>query len=131
MMSDTASLELCKELYALTADIWDDETDFIWKKDEPDTQPVLVSISEYYHGSYWTHWPAYTAGYLLRKLPNGVSVDKASDGYGARRPPMYGSPENPPFKGQIRFPADTPEDALAKLVIELFKEGILPISRRG
>lgn len=75
--------------------------------------------------------PVYTLGFLIRQLPIGVSIDKATDGYGARRPPVYGVPEDAPFEGQIRFPADTPEDATAALLIELYRAGILTPNPKG
>lgn len=112
---NVASLELCKELYELSG--WSSQI----THNEPTPSSSLVDQVPI--------CPAYDLGYLLRKLPVGSAIDKASDGFGARRPPVYGSPENvmqPGYKAQqTRFPANTPEDATAKLAIELWKQGML------
>lgn len=66
--------------------------------------------------------PAYDLGYLLRKLPSGCYVMQQSDEeiyegqrqqWGALGWRDYG------------YFADTPEDAAAKLAIELFKQNVL------
>jgi hypothetical protein len=70
---------------------------------------------------------AYDLGYLLRKLPmwNGTTrltlqpvVGSINDRWDASYDYQDGSSEHDNF-------ADTPEDAVCKLCIELFKQGIL------
>jgi hypothetical protein len=57
--------------------------------------------------------PAYDLGYLLRKLPQPYSIMAYSTGRLVA------------VQGEVTATADTPEDAAAKLAIELFKQGIL------
>lgn len=96
---NTASLELCKELHELTH--WN--TDKEWPR-------VTDQDGNDAHG----YVPNYSLGYLLRKLPTGTHIFRTSRGYGA----SIGYRDNKNF-------ADTPEDACAKLAIELHKQGIL------
>lgn len=112
-MGNHASLELCKELYELSG-WWDDNLE---KYDSHDGTIVRFG-----------NIPAYSLGFLIRKLPamiedggveHWLTVEKheqddymvAYSGHGSI---LIGSPH-----------ADTPEDALAKLAIELHKAGIL------
>lgn len=106
---NVASLPLCKELYELSG--WDGVTQYHSVADAPD------------------NIPAYDLGYLLRKLPNSLPFK------------FYGGNSTNPYTFQLRknkaywlacYPstelqeaADTPEDAAAKLAIDLFKQGIL------
>jgi hypothetical protein len=124
-MSAVASLELCKELYELSG--WRKDVEHVyysnggavnprnvWPKNEVFDKPGNI--------------PAYSLGYLLRKLPmqynRGILLvgvtngDKWSAQYYSFYPPDRGA------KSAILI-ADTPEDAAAKLAIELFKQGIL------
>lgn len=131
---NVASLELCKELYQLSG--WD-LTYFIWTEksltvDKLGTElwgdnVVAMSGAE---ADTWDGYkcPAYVLGYLLRKLPTGSSVEVLSDGqykakcyYGLDDAHSSGIPLIELFVAK----ADTPEDAVAKLAIELFKQGIL------
>ena len=57
--------------------------------------------------------PAYDLGYLLRRLPVGNVLTSLEDEWIASSSPKITT-------------AATPEDAAAKLAIELFKQGILP-----
>ena len=58
--------------------------------------------------------PYYSLGFILRKLPEKISLDHGVDGWNCYH---YGF--------SIRAHADTPEDAACRLAIELFKQGIL------
>lgn len=79
--------------------------------------------------------PAYDLGYLLRKLPatikdtDGLTCSwglwKGIDGYTT----AYGSPDGEDF--EVMKVADTPENATAKLCIELLKQGILKKNAGG
>lgn len=106
----SASLELCEELYELSG--WVDTTYF--DKD----------------GKYQF---AYDLGYLLRKLPNMVKdddgttvvTDDASDGMPFSLTHCEDASWVADYQGYLYGHAATPEDAVAKLAIELFKQGIL------
>lgn len=94
-MSDVASLDLCKELYEVSE----------WEADA-----FRDGIT-----------PAYDLGYLLRKLPVHISIESHAtlDGKGSR---WYKAVDN---SAEESCRAVTPEDAAAKLAIELFKQGVL------
>lgn len=107
-----ANKELSEELYRLSGwsdtgsayRLWNDgQTDFEWEKTEP--------IGRY--GQY-RMLPAYSLSYLLRKLPDGTKIQKGYK-YWAWVKNMRDSSQE----------ADTPEDALCSLAIELFKQKIL------
>lgn len=109
---NTASPELCQELYELTGKKWnfakDPMTNHYWV-DGYDV-PQLQS-----HGGKGI--PAYPLGYLARQLPFGTNLDigKSSIGYVAR------------YKGVEKYSkvADTPEDACAQLLITLIKQKVI------
>lgn len=81
--------------------------------------------------------PAYTAGYLLRKLPKLLDIDGASFSLCVHTnvaPPDWTAyymfvqvvdGKLKRYSNRLKVEADTPEDALCKLAIELFKRGIL------
>lgn len=100
-MSDVASLELCRELHELSG--WEDVDQFSRKPGF--VQKPMGSL------------PLYDLGYLLRKLPPQTRLFKA-------RESTYGIAIGTMVEKYKQF-ADTPEDAAAKLAIELFKQGIL------
>lgn len=132
-MSDTASLELCKELDELTNYKWQHETQFRWlclpklihKGSSPEQDFNSWQVKHLsYRGQYRVDWyGAYDAGYLLRKLPARISLTKG-EYYGATWSNEYGTLHH-------SFTGKTPEDALVKLCLKLIEAGILPISRRG
>lgn len=115
-MTETASKELCAELYELTG--WDDST--LSHDSERNEYGVTVKS-----------WPLYSCGYLLRKLPKDILPDTLSS-YHAD---FYLSPgvvgtwnagyRTGAAEPSVRCRANTPEDALTSLAIELFKQGIL------
>lgn len=94
-----ASLELCKELHTLSG--WETPLDqFHYNEGEP--------------------LPAYDLGYLLRKLQrNHVELYGLTTGEWTARAYWHSTEQ-----ARAEY-ADTPEDAAAKLAIELFKQGIL------
>jgi hypothetical protein len=107
----TASLELCKELYELSGWLTGiDGNCYVSLTGErrgfevrpvTDTGNARIQIC-----------PAYDLGYLLRKLPAGNVLTALEDEWIASSSPKVTTAPNP-------------EDAAAKLAIELFKEGIL------
>lgn len=132
---NTSNLELCKELYELSG--WID-TKFSWfegvngwRFDYEETEQGM------YKGEEKGSWlPAYDLSYLLRKLPPVILEDTSSD----KNIPMiltlwingdttayiaYLIPFDKENRGAHEKSAKTPEDATAKLTIELFKQGIL------
>lgn len=125
---NVASLKLCKELYELSG--WY-QTHYIWRLYDDDHLPEWVQTFTNIKPEDYTHtdhhyYPAYDLGYLLRKLSIGVSLYKGAKGYtfnvGNSIQHSVGVYE------AIRssdLRSGTPEDAAAKLAIELFKQGIL------
>lgn len=116
-MSDVASLENSKRLYELSG--WINGRHFYYhKKYDSDVNYLPSLLGDNLH-------PAYTAGFLLRKLPYRYYVrrDKISAGgdwwcYDITK----GIATD---KGGEGILADTPEDALCLLAIQLFKQGVL------
>lgn len=104
-----ASLELCKELYELSAwEIPDDQTH--WSHTVAASAPEHFELwpKKYAHADI----PAYDLGYLLRKLAVATIIQKNGEEYTA----VYDT---------YMYRAATPEDATCKLAIELFKSGVL------
>jgi len=116
---NVASLELCRELYELSR--W--EANFIYYQERyfgEKTGKFTVYRDGERYGDYNADFnpkmdiPAYDLGYLLRRLPPDSGVYRESSGeYWAH------SQEN------LGFRADTPENATCKLLIELWKLGVL------
>lgn len=125
---NVASLENCKELYELSG--WD-ETDKTWNSFHGDPPEVVFtnrSIGTILH-------PAYNLGYLLRKLPRSIANGGISfldleaslflqPGGGITWQAGY---RVGVAQAQVLATANTPEDAAAKLCIELIKEGVIKI----
>lgn len=104
---NVTSLELCKELYEVSG--WKDTT-YSYVDNEEGIFYSSPTPREYLSGPL----PAYDMGFLFRKLPFTSSIDIRADG-------KYLSSA----VGTHVFVADTPEDATAKLAIELLRQGIL------
>ena len=144
---NVASRQLSKELYELSG--WDATPNIYWRDSlsQPD-----VWFTDHAHNNPELQvfnvehkLPAYDLGYLLRKLPDGVKLERqrrympsedtsreqwviepgdllqVTNGTETVRLPMgdLGDEYLPDLL------ADTPEDAAAKLAIELFKQGVL------
>lgn len=108
-----ASLEISKKLYEVSG--W--ETDgWLWTNGPNPAEESYVSKADklkYRHDD--TFVPAYSAGYLLRKLPaNTLLYQFSNTGEWCS---VYAS--------VALEKADTPEDALALLCIKLIEEKIL------
>lgn len=121
---DVASLELCKELYALSG--WNNGLTS-WVDDggriRVDVEPYVVTPK---HLVYNYLAPAYSLGYLVRKLPATIEVDGIRQGLviypgGDRWFCAYGIYHSSPYYAE----AKNPEDAVAKLGISLIKSGHL------
>lgn len=126
---NVANLELCKELYELSG--WRTSLTENWYDYDGGFPPIDVATAV---------CPAYDLGYLLRKLPISVNTkwhlvlqefqNNATGGniwfasyVHINSSAVFESIESQ--KAFYMFEADNPEDAVAKLAIELFKKGIL------
>ena len=126
-----ASLELSRELYELSG--WDDRRaiQYYWHGDDLDHVTVVDAEQ---HEPECAVYPAYDLGYLLRKLPGSFNdkgnsyyfmLDRSIDDYekGYSWAAAYMSLSS--IRERLQQLAVTPEDAAAKLAIELFKQNIL------
>jgi hypothetical protein len=126
-----ASLELSKQLWELSG--WGEigthssrNPYFYWVDRSHDDREHELNYGGGSIPSDGDIYPAYDAGYLLRKLPSWV-YDYPKKGDGLRfiaehKRAGYIDDDN---LYAIDSTADTPENALAKLSIELFKQKIL------
>jgi hypothetical protein len=125
-----ASLELSKQLFEVSG--WgkptfdgSGETAFVYysnadeiNDDFANYRPMVIEKDG--------NVPAYDLGFLLRKLPKGVTTKYANGTYYKQvklehiktRWCAY-------YSSRLSSIADTPEDCAVKLAIELFKQGIL------
>lgn len=113
---NTASLELCKELYELTGWRGTEHIEIAENNRDTDDLPDEQSI------------PLYDLGYLFHRLPEGAYVRKNKQNPGKVRgvhkgkytaAAGYGLPTN-----YIEF-GDTPENAAIKLLCEMIRVGTL------
>lgn len=122
-----ASLELSKTLFELSG--WGVlETDKAWSFHGSDYR-----LKDWPKGKLGVlKFPAYDAGYLLRKLPPRIvrgtnywpQLERHINGKQYRA--CYHNGDSCLFLGEPSvFLADTPEDCLAMLAIELFRQGVL------
>lgn len=104
---NVASLKLCRELYVLSG--WDEYDlaageSLTWYMGHKDDSDFHIA-------------PMYDLGYLVRKLPADRAVEYSL---------KYGwAAVHETNREVMREEADTPENAAAKLAIELFKMGVL------
>lgn len=103
---NVASLELSKKLYELSG--WDSYDLQAWSDSEV-VAPSNIPLRK-------LDCPAYDCGYLLRKLPIETLIIKSYKDYVAIGEVSIGT---------LRLRSDKPEDALAKLCIAMFEQGIL------
>lgn len=128
---NTASLELCKELCEVSN--WND-TDKVWRNNNGLATGLIVKTA---NGSRYELsdrilstgndvFSAYNLGYLLRKLKDreGLSIYRCNHQDNSRNWEADCEMDDDPEAKWFAY-ADTPEDAAAKLCIELFKQGIL------
>lgn len=145
---NVASLELCKELYELSKDVWKGELACVWYVGHKSSRSdINLTINDREGGTvyYWSDfveifhykeedaeryeiYPAYDLGYLLRKLPVEIGVFDTFD-YRGRLTVSPGENNwwyaSYDYDKQTVKSAHSPEDAAAKLAIELFKDGVL------
>lgn len=116
----TANKELCQELYELTG--WETNDNLYWVQSK-NGGDFLASTQ------VGGDFPAYTAGYLLRKLPPMLGEDSLCmcailPTEKVQWTAAY-TDDEPDSGGRYAVAADTPEDVLCKLAIILWKEGVL------
>ena len=118
---NVASLELCKELFGLSG--WED-TYFVYQSSV--VANIFPREQANNMGFGYPNLPAYGLGYLLRKLPKNISdidfvywhtLNRTRDGWET----AYEAVDLDKYSCE----ADTPEDAVCKLAIELFKKGLI------
>lgn len=117
-----ASLDLCKELHRVSG----------WK----DTQLIYYANAGEHSGTVDdrrmlmekdANLPAYDSGFLLERLPHFIELVQLSGGYTPNgwRAIKKSSQDYWHKGGPIQVDSDNPTDALCKLAIELFKQGVL------
>jgi hypothetical protein len=127
---NTASLELCNELFELSG--WETEK-YYWQDNRSDEYiPELRKLELIDYKPLWLHSkdnednhvvPAYDLGYLLRELPHPTLEQNVYGIWIAKWHKKTPGKLTGPMNGHGS--ADTPEDAACKLAIELFKSGVL------
>jgi hypothetical protein len=124
---DVASVDLCRELWELSG--WGTEaTAFHWYKQHGEADYTLVSSDEAEFYQSDSYFPAYTLGFMLRKLQ--LPYVTVLVGTLGRRSKLYSASYIPDQLGEydpatMYRKADTPENALCQLAIQLFRQNIL------
>lgn len=113
-----ASLELCKELYELSE--WEpcDSRDTVTLRYRSADVYLLVGVEQ-------DTIPAYDLGYLLRRLPDfelGNRLQLVKHTFTHKTEWHIGYGVDP---GNLVMYSSTPEDAAAKLCIQLIKQGVI------
>lgn len=127
---NVASLELCKELYELSG--WEGTYLIRYQDTSPNSPWVLTEAYRLSGVGLFESIPAYDLGHLLRELEPLSKIKNLTEsyivldhvdylGWRARLESRYDSHKD----RWIEDSANTPEDAAAKLAIELFKQGVL------
>lgn len=123
---ELTSRELCEKLFKVSG--WGETYLSYWYNDETDDL-----IAEYGSGAELIA-PAYTLGYLLRKLPKTQLPKHVNElnqgweiklGWNYKNQYWYAGYSKDDKYFSWYYEADTPEDAAALLCIKLFEEGIL------
>lgn len=123
---NVASQTLCNELYELSG--WNEVNHYYVQHD--DEYDLEYSTNMPIDGGIY---PAYDIGYLLRKLPNtyyGYYLDlstTADETWVAEYFTNDFTPERP--MSEYRAEGFTPEDAAAKLAIQLIRAGLVEVQR--
>lgn len=123
---NVARKDLCAELFKVSG--WKDTNMYSYT----DIRLRHVTHYEYSkHGGWWYSGtdalPAYDLGFLLRKLPQWI--DKTKDPK-SKLCKLHVDKESANYVDDdgfywLRYRADTPENALAKLAIELIRQKVL------
>lgn len=129
---NVADFDNCKELHELSGWLNDHPSQAIWVEYADDTQMLWASPTPDHTEEVLQTIPAYDLGYLLRKLPTDIEEAQfVNIGTGDAQGPWVAE-YSPALNVQTIYAfADTPEDAAAKLCIELFKQGILNNDKGG
>lgn len=128
-MSYVASHKFCEELYEVSKWYFSGAT---WHHSTFNDLWTLAPANDKVGKSYGVVCPAYTAGYLLRRLPNHypepgnvynlLLLKAPDDGWMTGYCHRNGKDD---FDWKVRCDDNNPENALTKLAIELFKQGVL------
>ena len=114
---NVSSLELSKKLYELSG--WGmTHLKHQWY-DDGSGKNIIESSDIHIYKDHSFFCPAYNCGYLLRKLPHETELTNSTGKWSA----LSTSTSTPSYIFLVN--ADTPENALVKLAIKLFEEGIL------
>lgn len=113
---NVASLELCKELYELSG--WD-YTGLCYAENKQGWFLESGNVFDNYGAEkQWGCVAAYDLGYLMRKLPKYYAVWRNTETWKVNY-------VTEALRLESDIDADTPEDAVCRLAIELFKQGVL------
>ena len=129
---NVASKQLSQELYELSG--WNCVRDwyFAYHKAAGEVEYDLkLNADESKAGR--DDFPAYDVGYLLRKLPGYSHVSHIDEEHSRDGDTFYKASYQSHIRGQMidGRGQESPEDAVAWLCIELFKQGILKPSKGG
>ena len=134
---NVASRELCEELFELSG--WR-HTEFFWQLDYYEDGSSLWNLYNDREIRTGKSVPAYDLSYMLVNMPRGVQLTHRGTQNGPAKDWLcrknFGS-YTAPDKGGRAFinlfykEDDKPEQATAKLAIELFKQGILTKTESG
>lgn len=132
---NVAPLDLCRELYELSG--WGADCEHHWlHRDLYNRMPRQSDLKD--GQSEEDYAPAYDLGYLIRKLPGHIVLTSTTwDGIHTEKPKgqeldyQASACYQSNVKGLlVQEVANTPEDALCKLAIQLFKQGVLTRNQR-
>lgn len=113
---NTASLDLCKELYKLTPDWFDTFAKYYLIDGALSIRPSIKVGDDWPGHVLEVVAPAYDLGYSMRRLPECSKVWLCNEQWIA---------EGCCGENVTSVVADTPENAAARLCIELIKQGVL------
>lgn len=116
---NVVSIEISKELHELSGWIGGS---WVWARHEKTNEYRVQWLHDIDTGYYWVQdTTAYDLGYLLRKLPPATYLRKYVND------PLFVVAYERSYEAKYNVygRGDTPEDAAAKLAIELFKQGVL------
>lgn len=122
-----ASIELCKELSALTKWSFPLNQGPFYCIDSEGRCTVFAGFGPLRNARLenQTMFPAYDLGYLLRKLPSFYFPYKGKSGRRWYMGEITGSSRMPTCRVFDETESKTPEDAAIKLVTSLIKQGVL------
>lgn len=124
---NVASSEHCQNLYKLSG--WDTASKYLWVEAHQEYEVDNGDTFNFEHIPI----PAYDAGFLLSKLPGYITITNTTwDDIHSKKPEgqeldyrVFACYQSNVKRLLVQRGADTPEDALCQLAIEVFKQGIL------